>query len=91
MFQVSFDDTILRNIRSRHVIETAEAMFNQNNTMIRNGVRLPFATSTPDDHRQVIENEQNIAVNSSRIDALETEVHNLSKMALGLELMRSTA
>ena len=62
LFQVSFDDAILRNIRNHHIIETAEAMFNQNNTMIRNGVRLPFATSTPDDHRQVIENEQNICL-----------------------------
>ena len=78
-FQVSFDDAVLRNIRNRHVIETAEAMFNQNNAMIGNGVRLPFATSTPYDHRQVIENEQNIAINNSRIDALETEVHNLEQ------------
>ena len=44
-FQVSFDDAVLRNIRNRLVIETAEAMFNQYNAMIRNGVRLPFATT----------------------------------------------
>ena len=78
-FQVSFDSIALGNIRNHHVIETAEVTFNQDNTMVRNGVRLPFATSTPDDHRQVIENEQNIAINSSRIDALETEVHNLEQ------------
>ena len=47
--------------------------------MIRNGVRLPFATSTPDDHRQVIENENNIAALTSRVEAVENEVHNLEQ------------
>ena len=54
-------------------------MFNQNNTMVRNGIRLPFATSTPDDHRQVIENENNIAALTSRVEAVENEVHNLEQ------------
>ena len=79
-FQVSFDAATLTNIRNHHVIETAEAMFNQNNAMVRNGIRLPFDTNdNPDDHQQILQNEQNIASNSSRLDALENEVHNLEE------------
>ena len=80
LFQVSFDTATLTNMRSRHVIETADVMFNQSNTMVRNGIRLPFDTNAnPDDHQQILQNEQNIATNSSRLDALENEVHNLEE------------
>ena len=47
--------------------------------MVRNGIRLPYAISGDSDHQQAIENENNIATNSSRIDALENEVHNLEQ------------
>ena len=77
--QISFDENALRTIRNNHLIEIAEATFNQDTNMVRNGIHLPFAVSNTDDHRQIIENEQNIATNSSRIDALETEVHNLEQ------------
>ena len=79
LFQVSFDSIALGNIRNHHIIEIAEVTFNQNNTMVRNGIRLPYAISGDSDHQQVIENENNIATNSSRIDALENEVHNLEQ------------
>ena len=79
-FQVTFDDAAVRNIRQNaHLIERVQATFNQDSTMSRTGVLVPFSPTSNDDHQQVIQNENNIATNSSRIDALENEVHNLEQ------------
>ena len=78
--QVTFDDATVRNIRQNaHLIERVQATFNQDSTMDRTGVLIPLVQSSDSDHQQVIENENNIATNSSRIDALENEVHNLEQ------------
>ena len=78
--QVTFSQTTINSIRNNgHLIERVRATFNQDSTMSRNGVLVPFSPTSSDDHQQVIQNENNIATNTSRIDALENEVHNLEQ------------